>query len=426
MSTDVWVIGTATTVFGKRPDATFKDLTREAYLAVLDDCGMAGSGGADIETAWFGNCLMHTFGQPGIRGQSSFVELVDDGSFPALVPITNVEGACATASMALHGAVTDVRAGQARLALAIGVEKTFRPGADRDPVERQRMFDAYWAGIDNFDVDRLLHEYERAGQIAGHPFEADGEGRTLFMATYATQAVLHMHRYGTTIEQIAAGAAKNHTYGSLNPAAQYRFPMTVDEVLGDRPVVHPLTRSMCAPIGDGAAAAVVCSDDLLRALPDAVRSRAVRVAATALTGGRYRRPEEPSLSHHAARLAYQRAGIGPAQVDVAEVHDATSFCELYQVEMLGFCGEGEGGPFVAAGETGPGGRIPVNTSGGLVSKGHPVGATGLSMIHELVTQLRGEAGPRQVPGARIALAENGGGVMGLEEAACAVTILERP
>jgi acetyl-CoA acetyltransferase len=426
MSTDVWVIGSTTTTFGRRPDDTFKDLTREAYLAVLDDAGLAGSGGSPITTAWFGNCLMHTFGQPGVRGQSSFVELVDDELFPALVPITNVEGACATASMAFHGAVKDVRSGDAHVSLALGVEKTYRPGADTDPLERQKMFDAYWAGIDNFDVPRLLAEYEKAGGYAGCAFEPAAPGRTLFMATYAMQAAVHMRRWGTTIEQIAAGAAKNHTYGSLNPSAQYRFPMTVEEVVADRPVVFPLTRAMCAPIGDGAAAAIVCSDDVLRSLPDAVRDRAIRVAATALTGGRYRAIEDRSLSYHAAKRAYTRAGVEPHDIDVAEVHDATSFCELYQAEMLGFCDEGQGGPFVAAGETGPDGRIPINTSGGLVSKGHPVGATGLSMIHELVTQLRGEAGQRQVNGARTALAENGGGVVGLEEAACAITILQRP
>jgi acetyl-CoA acetyltransferase len=201
--------------------------------------------------------------------------------------------------------------------------------------------------------------------------------------------------------------------------------MTVDEVLADREVSWPLTRAMCAPIGDGAASAIVCSDGFLRSLPQDVADRAVRVLGAALTSGAYRRVEEPSLSHHAARRAYAAAGIGPEDVDVAEVHDATSFCELYQVEMLGFCAEGEGGPFVASGATGPGGVVPCNTSGGLVSKGHPVGATGLSMLHELVVQLRGEAGERQVADAQVALAENGGGVMGLEEAACSVVLLGR-
>ena len=156
-----------------------------------------------------------------------------------------------------------------------------------------------------------------------------------------------------------------------------------------------------------------------------MQARAIKLKATALTGGKYRNLDEPSLSYHAARKAYAVAGISPSDVDVAEVHDATAFCEIYQSEMLGFCDIGKGGAFVESGATGPGGTVPINTSGGLVSKGHPVGATGLSMVYELVTQLRGEAGERQVPNARIGLAENGGGVVGLEEAACAITILER-
>ena len=195
--------------------------------------------------------------------------------------------------------------------------------------------------------------------------------------------------------------------------------------MADRPVTFPLTRAMCAPVGDGAAAAIVCSAEILRELPPAVRERAVRIAAQGLSGGKYRSLDEDGLSRFAAERAYRMAGLQPSDIDVAEVHDATSFCEIYQVEMMGFCARGEGGAFVESGATTLGGRIPVNTSGGLVSKGHPVGATGLSMTNELVLQLRGEAGERQVDGARIALAENGGGVIGFDEAACSVLILER-
>ncbi len=192
----------------------------------------------------------------------------------------------------------------------------------------------------------------------------------------------------------------------------------------DREVSFPLTRSMCAPTGDGASSAIVVSGDVFAGLPEAVQARAVRIAATSFAGGKYRSVDEPGLSRVAAEKAYASAGISAADVDVAEVHDATSFCEIYQSEMLGFCAEGEGGPFVESGATGPDGPVPINTSGGLVSKGHPVGATGLSMIHELAAQLRGEAGERQVHDARVALQENGGGVIGLEEAACSVMILE--
>ena len=193
----------------------------------------------------------------------------------------------------------------------------------------------------------------------------------------------------------------------------------------DRLISWPLTRSMCAPIGDGAAAALLCSDEFLKELPSSVQSRAVKIRASTLTSGKVRDYDEPSLSKVAADRAYAMAGVKPSDVDVAEVHDATSFCEIYQAEMLGFCPVGEGGPFVESGATSLGGQIPINTSGGLVSKGHPIGATGLSMIYELVNQLRGNAGPRQVKGARLALQENGGGLASLEEAVCSVVILEK-
>ncbi len=412
---DVYVIGVSTTPFGKAPERSFKDLTRESYLAALADAGL--EAGEGIEQAWFGNCGMGTFGQANIRGQVCLTPLVREGLFPERVPTINVEGGCATASMAFHGAWKDVLSGQSRCSLAIGVEKTFVPGAP------EKSFELFAGGIDQLDPEEWQRHYAEIGEKLGKPFEAGGD-RSIFMDTYAMQALHHMKRFGTTQRQIAAAAAKSHTNGALNPNAQYRFELTVEEVLADREVSYPLTRAMCAPIGDGASAALLCSEDFLAALPSRARERAVRVRASALSGGKYRELDEPSLSHVAARRAYAQAGIGPGDVDFAEVHDATSFCELYQLEMLGFCEPGRSGAFVEAGETARSGSLPLNTSGGLVSKGHPVGATGLSMIHELVTQLRGEAGARQLPAARIGLAENGGGVIGFEEAACCITILE--
>ncbi len=419
---EVWIIGTHSTAFGKMPEVGFKELTRQTVLGVGLDAGIDLQ---EVDFAYVGNCLAGAgFGMDSIRGQSWMLELVDEGLFPERVPVINVEGACATASMALHSAYKDVRSGESDVALAVGVEKTYLPGADADPEIKARMFDLFAKGVDQETLPRLEQHYRDVGVRSGVPFET-GPGRTMFMDTYAMQAALHMQRHGTTQRQIAAGSAKNHNYGALNPLAQYRFETSIDQVLEDREVSFPLTRSMCAPTGDGAAAALVVSGDVLAGLPEAVRARAVRIAATAFSGGKYRSVDEPGLSRVAAAKAYTSSGLKPSDVDVAEVHDATSFCEIYQVEMLGLCPDGEGGPFVESGATGPDGPVPVNTSGGLVSKGHPVGATGLSMIHELVTQLRGEAGPRQVPEARIALAENGGGVIGLEEAACSVVILER-
>ena len=415
--TDAFLVGSFSTAFGRRPADSVKDLAREAFEGVMADVGLDDAG--RIEAAWFGNCGMWVDRQGSIRGQVCLTPLVREGRFPERVPVVNVEAGCATGSLALHGARNAVLAGECDVALAMGVEKTFYPA---DPGRGQALFEG---GIDQYDPAEWQAYYRAAGEAAGKPFEP-GPDRTIFMDTYAMQACWHMRTYGTTARQIAAGAAKNHDHGALNPRAQYRFRMTVDEVLADRPVTPPLTRAMCAPIGDGAAAAIVVSGAALAGLPPRVRERAVRIAAIGLSGGKYRRLDEEGLSAIAARRAYRQAGLGPEAVHVAEVHDATAFCELYQVEMLGFCGRGEGGPFVESGATALGGRLPVNTSGGLVSKGHPVGATGLSMVAELVEQLRGEAGERQVADARVALAENGGGVVGFDEAACAVTILEGP
>jgi acetyl-CoA acetyltransferase len=305
----------------------------------------------------------------------------------------------------------------------LGVEKLFIPKAATDPAMKSKMMKGFMNGVDNFDIPRLLAAYEEAARFAGIEFSTE-LSRSFFMDTYAIQAAIHMKLFGTTQRQLAAASAQCHNYGSQNSLAQYQFAMTVDEVLADRDISYPLTRSMCAPIGDGAASAIVCSEDVLADLPSDVQDRAVRIRASVLTGGYYREMSEPSLSRVAADRAYSHAELGPDDIDVLEVHDATSFSVIYQLEMLRFAEAGGGGPMVESGATGPGGIIPTNTSGGLVSKGHPVGATGLSMVHELALQLRGEAGSRQVPNARIALQENGGGVIGLEEAACSVMILE--
>ncbi|MEO1612014.1 MAG: thiolase family protein [Pseudomonadota bacterium] len=412
---DVYVIGTSCTAFGKRPGDTFRDLAREAYLDVLKD---AQADGQDIEQGWFGNCGMGTWGQACIRGQVAFTPLVREGLFPERVPMINVEGGCATASMAFHGAFKDIASGEAELSLAIGVEKTFFPD---DGAKTQEIFDG---GIDQMNPHEWHDYYAARGEETGKPFDAKGGGGTVFMDTYGMQALWHMKRWGTTQAQIAHGASKNHHHGSLNPKAQYRFEVSVEDVLADREISYPLTRAMCAPIGDGAAAALLCSEDYLKAQPQAVRDRAVKVRASVLTGGKYRDPAEPGLSRVAAEKAYAKTGLTPADIDVLEVHDATSFCEIFQLEMLGFAEDGQGGPMVADGATALGGTIPTNLSGGLVSKGHPVGATGLSMIHELTEQLRGEAGARQTEGARIAMAENGGGVIGFDEAACSVIVLD--
>jgi acetyl-CoA acetyltransferase len=233
-----------------------------------------------------------------------------------------------------------------------------------------------------------------------------------------------MAKYGTTQRQLAVIAAKNHHHGAMNPNAQFQKKMSVEEVLASRSVSWPLTVPMCAPIGDGSAAAVLCSGEFLKFLRF---PRPVRIRASVLGSGTDRsvEQEDHDIACRLSRRAYDLAGIGPEDIHLAEVHDATAYGELHQTEALGFCAWGQGGPLAETGATRIGGRIPINVSGGLESRGHPIGASGLGQIHELVTQLRHEAGTRQVENCRLALAENGGGNIGYEEAAMGIHILER-
>ena len=242
------------------------------------------------------------------------------------------------------------------------------------------------------------------------------------MDIYATWAIAHMKRYGTTREQFAAVSAKNSLHGSLNPNAQFRNEISIEDVLNAREVAWPLTLPMCSPIGDGAAAAVLVSERKARELGMA---RMVKVEAAQLSSGWDYAEDEEGVAAGSARKLYDSAGIGPAELDCVELHDASAPSELMYYEYLGLCKPGEGGAFVEAGHSSLGGSVPVNTSGGLMRKGHPIGATGIAQIVELTEQLRGEAGARQVAGARVALAENGGGFIGNDAAALALTLLTR-
>jgi acetyl-CoA acetyltransferase len=250
-----------------------------------------------------------------------------------------------------------------------------------------------------------------------------GGDHSPFMDIYAFAAREHMRKYGSTARQLAVIASKSHHHSTMNPNAQYTFEVSPEEVLADRVVAPPLTRAMCAPIGDGSASAILMSEDAVRRF--GLGARAVRVRASILGSGRARGPDEPDIGERLSRLAYERAGVGPSEMSCVELHDATAFGELHQTEALGFFPKGEGGLRAERGETRIGGKLPVNTSGGLLSRGHPIGASGLAQIHELVTQLRGEAGARQVVGARLGLAENGGGALGSEEAAMCIHVLEK-
>jgi acetyl-CoA acetyltransferase len=415
MTDDVFIVGIYSTPVGRFAEMSPKDLVRAAYVGVLADARLDGS---EIGHVWFSNMLLGFWGQPNVKGQVCLLPLVEDHLLPAGVATTNVEGACASGSLAFNGAWKDILSGQCELSLALGMEKMHAPG------RRAEMFSRLEKGTDYLDPDNWIKLYQCMAADVGSQFEQKPD-RSIAMDIYALWAKTHMARYGTTARQIAHAAAKNHNNSVDNPRAQYRFPMDVEAILADRMVSEPLTRAMCAPVGDAAAGALLCSSKFLSGLPPDVRSRAVLVRAHAVSGGLFQASwTDDRAPVRASRQAYAMAEVQPDDIDVVELHDATSFAEIHLVEDLGFCPRGEGGPFTASGATGRDGEIPVNSSGGLVSRGHPIGATGLMMLNELCIQLRGEAGAMQVPGARLGLAENGGGLVGNDLAACAVTILE--
>jgi len=298
--------------------------------------------------------------------------------------------------------------------------------ANKGGTKKSKTKESKWKKYrDQFTAAIVLGEklgYDTMWQLA----KLNAGDHSPFMDVYGYAARQHMRKYGSTVEQLAIIASKNHFNSTLNPNAQYRFEVPVEKVLSDRIVSWPLTRAMCAPIGDGAASAILCSEAMVKKL--GLTAQAVKIRASVL-GSAIRTSfdsEIPEIGERLSKQAYEKAGVGPQDINVAEVHDATAFGEVVQVENLGFCPKGEGGIFAEKGETSLKGRIPVNPSGGLISRGHPIGASGLAQIHELVTQLRGNAGKRQVKNAKMAMAENGGGALGTEEAAMCVHILEAP
>ncbi len=406
---ETYIAGVGMTPFGRFPTMTVAELAGRASSEALADAGLTP---ANVQGIVFANATQGAFeGQHGIRGQVAL-----DGSGFGNAPVFNVENACASASTALILAQTLVGSSTHDCVLAIGAEKM----TTEDPARSMAAFEGSW---DVGHRDRTLAELEAMGGHVSYSSATDTP-HSVFMDIYAAFCRHHMTRFGSTQRQMATVSAKNHSHSTHNPRSQYQRAFSVEEVLAARVIAWPLTLPMCSPISDGAAAAIVCSREVLS--KHGLASRAIRIRASVLMSGEHRDPDriEQHVACKASQRAYEIAGLGPADVDVVECHDATAFGEILQSETLGFFAFGDGGPAAERGETRLGGRIPFNPSGGLESKGHPIGATGLGQIFELVCQLRGEAGPRQVPGARIALAENGGGLRGIEEAAVVVSILE--
>lgn len=408
----IFIAGVFTTPFAKRADASVKQLTVEAVNGVLADAGIAAP---SIQVGYFANAFQSFVeGQTNIPGQ---IALRAAGLHT--IPVVNVENACASGSTAMWLAMQALRAGAADVALAIGVEKMNYGVPELDA----RVMEAFRGGMDIHDLQATLQRIEALCGV--EPADRGGEGRrTAFMDLYAARCRAHMKRFGTTQRQIAAIAVKNHMHSVHNPNAHYRKAFTIEEVLASRALGYPLTVLMCSPLSDGAAAAVLCTAQGARRLG---LKADVRIRACELVSSVDRAWDDLNSSgvHQAAHRAYEVAGVGPEDIDFAEVHDATAWGELHVMEKLGLCRPGEAGRLAEEGVTSIGGRFPVNPSGGLECRGHPIGATGLAQVHELVTQLRGRAGPRQIEGARLALQENGGGFLGVEEGAVVVSILEK-
>lgn len=377
---DVYIVGTDMIRFGRYPDRTVEDLGAEAALLAMQDAGL---GTRDMQAFYCGNQ-----GDAGGRvGQRVMRQIGQTG-----IPVVNVSNACATGATAFREAWIAVKSGLYDVVLALGVEQMGRG-------------------------------------LLGVPMSYDGvvtEGLMGSATQPAAFAMLGMEltrKHGTTFEQYARVSVKNHHHATLNPKAMYRFETPLEAVMASEMIAYPLTKLMCSVNVDGAAATVLCSEKKVREL--GLMGRAVRVRASALTSDPFT-PQNMAfvdfnaVTRLAAAQAYETAGVGPEEIDLVELHDCFATAELLHYENLGLCAEGGSGALIESGETALGGRQPVNVSGGLLSKGHPLGATGIANIYEISTHLRGEAGARQVDGARIGMTH----VVGAGSA-CAVHILEK-
>lgn len=408
MKMNAYIAGVGMTRFAKMMDRSLKSIAGEAILAALADAGLRKE---DIQAAWMSNAAAGLLeGQEMIRGQVVLRSIGMGG-----LPVINVENACAGGSTAFNQACAMVTAGLYDVVLACGSEKMYLE-------DKARVFAVFEAGADVEQMPAIIKQLEESARASGATEAAvvGGNTRSMFMDLYARSAREHMARYGTTAEQFAMVSAKNSFHGSLNPRAQFQNVMTIEEVLAAPMIAEPLTRPMCAPIGDGAAAVVIVSERKMRQLGLA---KPVRVASSVLRSGWDHDADSLGVSTLATKEAYEDAGIGPEDLSVVEMHDASAPAELMGYEYIGLCPKGEGGRLVTSGDTRLGGRIPVNISGGRLRMGHPLGATGIAQVIEVTEQLQGRAGKRQIAKARIGLCHNGGGNIGIDPAAQVVSVL---
>jgi acetyl-CoA acetyltransferase len=397
MPDDVWILGASMVKFGRYPDQDLMDIGSEAAMGALAD---AGASMADIDILAVGNQLEPVAGV----GQRLQKQIGQTG-----IPVYNVTNACATGASAIRVVSMAIKAGEAEMGLAVGVEKMGKAGL---------------AGGSAAQPEKVV--YERHGRT-GAVMSVEGVLGTDFMPGVFAQAGMEYARDhdGVGFEQFARVAEKNHAHSSLNPLAQYQRVFSLDEVMASPMMSYPNTLLMCCPTGDGSASAVIVSGERLAALDPDVRKRAVKVSASVLTTdpwveGGEQQPDVNTLTRQAADKAYEQAGVDPQDLDLVELHDCFATAELIHYDNLRLCAPGGAGDFIDSRGPWRDGRIPVNVSGGLISKGHPIAATGVANIFEIVTHLRGEAGDRQIAGATVGLAH----VIGLGST-CAVHILEK-
>jgi acetyl-CoA acetyltransferase len=393
----VWLLGTHMTKFGKYPDKDLVDLACETSLGALADGGVSMS---QMQVMACGN-LFHAMAGLGQQVQKQI------GQFG--IPVYNVANACATGATALRTVMMAIKAGEADLGLAVGVEKVSGAGL--------------LAGGTAGKKSDVWTPRGRFGAVA----PTDGLiGTETMPGVFAQVGLEYEHEYGgTSFELFARIAEKNHAHSALNPLAAYRKRFTLEEIMNDVMISYPNTRPMCSANTDGAAAAVLVSGSKLNTLDPGQRRRAVKISASVLTTDPYEEgcqvlPNVNTLTRNAAATAYERAGVSPADLDLVELHDCFATAELVHYDNLMLCPPGGAVDFFESGATWRDGSTPVNVSGGLESKGHPIGATGIANVYEVATHLRGEAGDRQIAGAKVGLTH----VIGLGSA-CGVHILER-
>jgi acetyl-CoA acyltransferase len=376
---DVYIVGIDMTRFGRYPDRTVVQLAADAVLLALDDCGLSIR---DIQALYSGNIGETMTGQRTLQlvGQMG-------------IPVVNCTNACATGATAFREAWIAFKAGLYDTVLSVGVEKMA-------------------AGM-------IVKK-----KVGNEPMPTEGViGSETMPAVFSAVGLEHARKYGTTLEQFAKVSVKNHHHSTFNPKSMYQKETPLEEVMNAEMIAYPNTKLMCSVNVDGAAAAVLMSERRAREcglMGHAVRVRASALASDAWSPRNQVMQDVNTVSQQAARIAYEMAGLGPEELDLVELHDCFATAEIVHYENLGLCGPGEGGHLIDSGATALGGRIPVNVSGGLLSKGHPLGATGIANLYEVATHLRGAAGARQVPGARIGLTH----VVGLGSACC-VHVLEK-